>query len=184
MTWCQTFTGKRFDYARTMPDMVDIEDIARALSMQCRFNGHVSEFYSVAQHSVHVAAHLGHLPPKGRLQGLLHDATEAYIGDVVRPLKRLMPIYAIIEERVWLAVCEHFDITEVMHPDVLKADEQMLIREAMDLLPVDILAEWDENEGPSELVASITPLDPGRAERLFMMSYRALAREISNGTTT
>lgn len=177
----QTYRGHRFDYLRTTPEMVDIDDIARALSMQCRFNGHVSAFYSVAQHSVHVSEHLKHLPARGRMQGLLHDATEAYVGDVVRPLKRLMPIYATMEERVWLAVCEHFDITETMHPDVLMADEQMLIREAKEILPVDILTDWDENAGPSQIVNTIDPWLPGKAEQMFLSEYRAIAKEIDDG---
>lgn len=83
--WIQTYTGKRLSLTRPRPEEIDIEDVAHSLSLQCRFNGHTKQFYSVAQHSVFVAR-------KCRLQdaaimALLHDAHELATGDIVRPLK-------------------------------------------------------------------------------------------------
>lgn len=177
MSWMQTYTGVKFDLMRPTPDMVVIEDIAHALSMQCRFNGHVKHFYSVAQHSVHVAAHLHHLPTRGRLQGLLHDAPEAYVGDMVRPLKNSMRIFKFVEQTVWKAICAKFDLSVPLYTDVVIADNAMLHTEARDLHAIDHLADWELPEPPSELVQRVNPLDPARAEKLFLESFRALMEE-------
>ncbi|MFG0247924.1 MAG: phosphohydrolase, partial [Phycisphaeraceae bacterium JB051] len=79
MSWIQTYTGKAFYPLREDPGIIDIRDIAHALSLQCRFNGHCSDFYSVAQHSVHVSEVV---PQAFALWGLLHDAAEAYMSDL------------------------------------------------------------------------------------------------------
>ena len=110
MYWLQTFTGKKIDLINPTREMVDIEDIAHSLSMICRYNGHCRDFYSVAEHSVMVEAMGSQImlrreaernsdrlsaPPKltseivqQSLALLLHDAAEAYIGDLTTPLKR------------------------------------------------------------------------------------------------
>src|SRR4051812_43149736 len=77
-----THTGKWFNVLDPNPDEVDIEDIAHALALQCRFTGHTDEFYSVAQHSVLVA---NHCPSEYGIYGLLHDGSEAYLSDIARP---------------------------------------------------------------------------------------------------
>src|ERR1700683_336889 len=82
--WIVTFSGRRFYVLDPRPSDVRIEDIAHSLSLQCRFNGHVKNFYSVAQHSVLVSERCD---PADALYGLLHDASEAYIGDMSAPLK-------------------------------------------------------------------------------------------------
>ena len=86
--WVQTVTGKAFYPLKPDPSLISIEDIAWALSMQCRFAGHVLHFYSVAEHCVYIS---NSVPMEDALWGLLHDATEAYLTDVPRPLKPLMP---------------------------------------------------------------------------------------------
>src|SRR4051812_6540197 len=83
--WMQTISGKAFFPLDPRPADVDIQDIAHALAFQCRFGGHVKEFYSVAEHSVRVSLICAHEDAKW---GLLHDATEAYLSDIVRPVKR------------------------------------------------------------------------------------------------
>src|SRR5262249_3879894 len=97
--WIATITGKRWFVTDPHPDDVDIEDIAHGLSMVCRFGGQCREFYSVAQHSVLMANEMcrREAPPEMALWGLLHDAPEAYLGDMVRPLKRSMPNYKVLE---------------------------------------------------------------------------------------
>lgn len=85
----RTVKGNPFNLLRPEPHMVDLEEIAHALSMQCRYNGHVPSFYSVAEHSVRVSVVLeddGHSADV-QMAGLLHDAAEAYCGDMVRPMK-------------------------------------------------------------------------------------------------
>lgn len=86
----ETASGERFDLAAPDSERVHLADIAHALSLTCRFGGHVNGFYSVAEHSVLVHDLLGAqgAPPSIRLAGLLHDAHEAYLGDMITPLKR------------------------------------------------------------------------------------------------
>jgi len=81
-----TKSGRRVALLNPSPSQIVIGDIAHGLAHQCRFNGQTSKFYSVAQHSVLVASIL---PRELRLAGLLHDASETYLGDVVQPLKEL-----------------------------------------------------------------------------------------------
>lgn len=95
MTWAQTYTDRAFDYDDPQPSSICIEDIAHALSMICRFNGHTDRFYSVAEHSVEVANRIDKLISRNVYEvhpdiskwAILHDAAEAYTGDVVAPLK-------------------------------------------------------------------------------------------------
>lgn len=111
--------------------MADPADIAWSLSMQCRFNGHVKTHYSVAQHCL-VVAEL--VPPQFHLEALLHDTTEAYVGDLVSPLKQALPEYRQIEMRVWHAICARFDLDPVLPPCVHDADLIALATEKRDLM--------------------------------------------------
>ena len=115
--WIQTFTGRAFYVLDPRPEDVDIEDIAHALSMQCRFAGHCREFYSVAQHSV-TASWL--VPPEDALWGLLHDAAEAYVVDLPRPIKRAWQLesYGIIDRDVALPPGEQVGWQPQAHVEV------------------------------------------------------------------
>ena len=89
--WIQTYTGKKFFPLKPNPADICIEDIAHSLSMQCRFAGHSKQFYSVAQHcNAMVNCWFPH-PEQRELAkyALLHDASEAYLTDIPRPLKHL-----------------------------------------------------------------------------------------------
>lgn len=105
--WMQTATGRKFWPLDPRPNEVDIEDIAHALSMLCRFGGHCLRFYSVAEHSVLIARAT---PEPHRLWALLHDAAEAYVLDMVRPVKPHLTGYREIEERVMRAICVRFNL--------------------------------------------------------------------------
>lgn len=131
MSWIITRSGKRFDLLEPTATMVDPADIAWSLSMQCRFNGHGKAFYSVAQHCL-VVAEL--VPAQYQLEALLHDATEAYVGDLVSPLKQALPEYRQIEMHVWHAICRRFDIDPVLPPCVHDADLIALATERRDLM--------------------------------------------------
>lgn len=130
--WIVTHSGKQFDFHNPTPDMVCIEDIAHALSMSCRFGGHTQYHYSVAQHSMNVALLV---PQEHKLVALLHDATEAYIGDMVSPLKVLMPEFKKKEQQIWEVIAEKFGVPVEMDPIIKWADLQMLRVEREFLVP-------------------------------------------------
>lgn len=144
--------------------------IAAALSKICRFGGHTKQFYSVAQHSVLVSQIV---PYQYRLQALFHDATEAFIGDMVYPLKRIMPAYKAIEERLHNAIFDKLGIDPVMPPVVKEADRIALATERRDLMPADD-APWAILEGISPIVPTITALPPEKAQAGFMAWYRQI----------
>lgn len=102
-----TFSGRRIDLLSLNQNVYNILDIAHALSNICRFTGHTRSFYSVAQHSVLVSLLV---PPEDALAGLLHDAAEAFLGDVTSPLNQLLPNYQAIERRIGKAILAHFGI--------------------------------------------------------------------------
>lgn len=123
MNLITTFTGKKIDIQNVHPDDISILDIVQGLSNLCRFAGQTRRFYSVAEHSIRVAAQL---PPHLRLQGLLHDATEAYVVDLPSPIKTLLPEYKALELGVWQAISKNFGLPAELHPDVLAADRLLL----------------------------------------------------------
>lgn len=125
-------SGQYFDYLHPEASTFTIEDIARSLSRICRFGGHTREFYSVAQHSVYVAEIC---PREFRMQGLLHDAHEAFIGDMPMPLKTICPDYVAIEHRVEAAVRERFGLPAKLDDSVKVADMRMLARETLEFMP-------------------------------------------------
>jgi hypothetical protein len=126
-------SGVEIDFHAVTPEQINIWDIAHGLSMLCRFNGQVRQHYSVAQHSIRVAE----LVPMGdRLQALLHDATEAYLGDVITPLKNLIPEYRRLESTFWRAITTRFRIPEDMGAAVKAADQIALEEEASALTSI------------------------------------------------
>jgi hypothetical protein len=131
--WMQTFTGRQFHPLDPRPGDIDAADIAHALSLICRYGGHVHRFYSVAEHCVLMSEAV---PPEDALWALLHDATEAYVGDMVRPLKRSMPDYRRAEDRVMVAVAAHFGLNSATMPAAVKdADNRILLTERDALMP-------------------------------------------------
>jgi hypothetical protein len=128
--WIQTYTGKKFWPLDPRPEDVDIVDIAHALSMQCRFGGHCTRFYSTAEHSVYVSHHCG----SAALIGLLHDGSEAYLLDMLAPIKEYMPDYKAAEKRCQAAVYRAFGLPEVPPPGIKIADRRMLKTERMQIM--------------------------------------------------
>ncbi|MFZ6690260.1 YfbR-like 5'-deoxynucleotidase [Undibacterium sp. SXout20W] len=173
-----TASGSYFDLRAPMLSRIDIDTIAHALSNICRFTGHTREFYSVAQHSYH-ASFL--VPEEYALEALLHDAAEAYIGDVATPLKRQLPDYAGIESKVEQAIAAHFNLTLPMSEHVHRADQIMLATEKRDLMPEseDWFAGTDIQPMPTKLV----PVAPTMAKRLFLDRFHHLIvmNEIAQG---
>lgn len=171
MSWIQTYTGRKFDLSDPQPEMVTIEDIAHALSNVCRYTGHCKEFYSVAQHSVYVSEHVAE---PIRLQALLHDATEAYVTDVSRPLKQMLPAYREIEDRVWRAIAARFGLPEELAPEVKGADNLLLMTERDSLMAVKPEPWTAELEAIKPLPMHIRGWDPHFAEARFTRAFNRL----------
>lgn len=173
--WIQTHSGRRFNPIKPNPDAIVIQDIAHALSMQCRFSGHCREFYSVAQHCVLVSYICDH---KDALWGLMHDATEAYLVDVPRPLKRSGKLegYIEIEAVMTEAVCRRFALPFVEPPSVKKADTILLATEARDLMSP-LHSDWQQPVEP--LPFKIEAWDHNKAKDMFMKRFF----ELTTGST-
>lgn len=169
-----TYGGGQFDFARPEASVILVEDIAHALAHTCRFNGHTTAFYSVAQHSVMVSRIV---PPEDALAGLLHDAAEAYIGDMVTPLKRLLVNFCEIERHIEAEVLKRFGIGS-MPASVKQADHIMLATEKRDLLNSENQknACWITQNGIAPLPDRLLPLSPQAAEQAFLRRYAAIAR--------
>lgn len=163
MNWILTSTGKRFDLFKVDADMIDPRDISHSLAHLCRFNGHTREFYSVAQHSCIVAELV---PEKYKLAALLHDATEAYLGDMTRPLKQWMPYYRGVEDTLWERVSERFDLALELPACVHHADLIALATERRDLMPTDP-ATWDCLVGVEPMVEIIRPWSAAEARTTY-----------------
>lgn len=159
-----TSTGRYFNLLQPSHHHIEIGEIAHALGNICRFTGHVREFYSVAQHSYH-ASYL--VPPEHALAALLHDAAEAYVGDVASPLKHLLPDYQGIEARVEAAVFKRFNIDTPLDPCIKRADLIMLATEKRDLMP-EHLDDWDCLAGIAPMPQPLVPMAPPTARYCFL----------------
>jgi hypothetical protein len=165
-----TANGTYFDLLEPENNIIDIEVIAHALSNICRFTGHTVDFYSVAQHSVH-ASFL--VPPEHAMAALMHDAAEAYIGDIATPLKRLLPDYALIEMKVEAAVFDHFEIPFPFDACVKRADLVMLATEDRDLLPSHF-DKWFEGTDIEPMTDHIICWTPHEAQMKFLARFDEL----------
>ena len=209
MYWLQTFTGKLVDVEHPTPEMVDIQYIAHALSMTCRFGGHCRDFYSVAEHSLLVADEGMAIATKQEslkpgherildyerlgLILLLHDAAEAYTGDLTTPVKRTLDGFSGENvspttelERRWLsAIGEAFGLggglnSEVSSPIVKEADDRALAIEVVNLFhPVQPSWWADGRERPTtETLLRCHP--PAEARRQFLNRFWFLQRQLNH----
>lgn len=154
----RTFTGLYIDVFNPTIDMICIEDIAHGLSNVCRFAGQISEFYSVASHSICVS---NNVLKEHRLQALLHDASEAYLGDMPSPIKRMFPDYKNVEKNLMLVISEKFGINHILHPDVKESDKKVL----------QIEWEWFVNKNNNYKISTI-----GCQKELFLERFNKLYR--------
>lgn len=170
MSWIQTYSGKKFDILNPTLESICIEDIAHALSYQCRFSGHTKIHYSVAQHSVLVSYFC---EQNDAFWGLMHDASEAYLVDVPRPIKHLQEFsqYSRFEKQIQSLICEKFGLTDIEPPSVKFADNLLLSLEA-ECFMSPLHEEW---KFPlNKLPLTIKPLQPHEAEVLFLERFKKL----------
>ena len=166
--WVTTYTGGTFFPLAPRVEDVRIEDIAHALSNLCRFAGHVSEFYSVAQHSVLVSQICD---PDDGLWGLLHDASEAYLCDIVSPVKRAPALagYREVEHGVMQVIAQACGLPIDEPMSVKRADRALLRLEQRELMRMP--SGWHAGDVPN---LYLVPWPPALAKTLFLARYDQL----------
>jgi len=180
--WMQTYTGVAFRPWSAPADDIVLEDIAHSLAFQCRYNGHVGRFYSVAQHAVLLATYAlddESRPADTRLDDaywcLFHDAAEAYIGDMVRPVKIEMPAFRALDDDLTAKVAERFNLPGTVIPDHVKSLDARILLDERDALLTMPPQEWDVDQ-LAPLGIGIVPWSPEDAEEAFLMTYARLER--------
>jgi hypothetical protein len=162
--WMQTFTGRAFWPLDPRPEDIDPADIAHSLSMLCRYGGHVSRFYSVAEHCVLMSRAVS---SENALWALLHDATEAYLVDLPRPLKRSMPKYQDVELVLMWSIAARFGIPADEPGEVREADNRILHDERAELMR-ESPWPWTAIEDVEPLGVPILGWRPGLGEQLWL----------------
>lgn len=177
-----TFTGKLINPIQPDIKQICIEDIAQALSNCCRFGGHCNQFYSVAQHSVTVSTLCD---PEDALAGLLHDGSEAYLSDIVRPVKYTaqMSQYREIEATLERAIYARFGLPWPMPPSVKVADDICVVSEAIALFSpspswaTDTL--WNKYGMKTPHFTLPTTWSPKFAKSMFLRRYLELTAGVT-----
>jgi hypothetical protein len=176
--WIQTYTGKQFFPLEPRAEDIDIIDIAHALSNLCRYGGHTAWHYSVAQHSIYVSEHC---KPEHALWGLLHDASEAYLVDIPRPIKHhpSMIAYRTYEAQLERTIFEHYGLFGAPPAEIKTWDNVLLRTEQRDLM-TEAPAAWEDNRVGVSKTLNISPWEPMTAERLFLERFHRLYRNPDN----
>ncbi|SRR5260221_557774 len=163
--WMATYSGTKFWPGDPRSEEIHLGDIAHALSNLCRFGGHLRHFYSVAEHSVHICRAA---PESLKRVALFHDASEAYLVDMPRPIKAMLPEYKNIEAGLEKCIAKRFDLSFPWPRKIKELDNAIL------------LTEWAMFGGAPEMVNHLNgnfsePLkvklegwDPQRAELEFL----------------
>lgn len=156
----RTLTGKKFDINRPGADMIDIQDIAAGLANQGHFNGQSPYFFSIAQHCILVcdeyAIQNQDAPDEMKLLALLHDASEAYTGDMIKPLKIYMDSFVAVENSIMQAIAHRFKLP---------------IHRLSEIKPYDLLIQNLEYEGFYNN-GVITYMDPEHARKIFVDRFK------------
>ena len=165
-------SGNYFNFVDPEGSDFTIEDIAHGLAMTSRFGGQCKRFYSVAEHSFCAAWQVA---PQFAFAALMHDAAEAFIGDIPRPLKMILPDYKHIEERIESAVLGRFGI-ETPLPDEVKAiDLAMLATEQRQVM--DNYDDWAPIRGVVPLPIYLPFWSPKQAKAQFLQRFDELRRQ-------
>jgi hypothetical protein len=162
-------SGRLFDFLDPHGSEFDIEDIAHGLAQVCRYAGQCRSFYSVAEHSMLVADVVRDHP----YEALMHDAAEAFIGDVTRPFKQLLPEYRRIEAVVEDAIVERFGLDPRARAEVKRADLRVLAAEQAQVMAAGC-ADWAAQAGIDPAPVQVRNLDPQSAKREFLTRHAQL----------
>lgn len=169
-------SGRYLDLKNPRPESIAIEDIACGLSKICRFGGQIEQWFSVAEHSILCSsqASADGRSTECQLAVLMHDAAEAFVGDVVKPLKEMLTDFEEIEHRINLAIEKKFGIDYAAHRDVIKEiDRAMLIAERKILCGIDGV-KWAGEDEVRELRIYIFHMDNYLAEKSFVNIFNSL----------
>ena len=167
-------SGKLVDPLDLQPEDIDVTDIAYHIGAQCRFSGGVKDFYSVGQHSV-LASYI--VPPEFAWDALFHDAAEAYLQDMARPLKAepyFGKAYRGAEMRVEKVIGEVLDVVFPMPPEVKEADEILLVTEARDLKHG--TKGWEHFQDVKPLKEPLKAWSPRQSRTRFLARYNQLSK--------
>ena len=164
MCWIETYTGLQFFPFNPRPEDVRIEDIAHALSMRCRWGGHCKSFYSVAQHCV-LLCDLAN----DRLWGLMHDSAEAYLTDVMKPIKERINDIVIIESKILKVIAGVYGLQLPIPDEIHNLDAQLLATERRDLMP-----NTQCKSSATPLQERITPWNQRTAKSMFLDRFNYL----------
>lgn len=169
-----TVSGRSVDVVHPEPEMFFIEDIARGLAMQCRYIGQVRKFYSVAEHSFLVSMLVGD-DPTVQMWALLHDASEAFLGDLAAPIKNIpeLATYRLIERRLTATICKCFNLPFNEPPIVKLVDLNIRINEQRTLKGRKLL------KGEEELPITLGCWMPDYAEKIFLERYYSLKNQLT-----
>ena len=180
MSYITTVTGKHFYPLNPNPKDIDIEDIAQSLSLICRANGHFKHFYSVAQHSIACAEEAIErgCSVEVILGCLLHDASEAYLCDVTRPVKKHIPQYLRAEEKLQAVIWKRFigrDLTDTEQNQIFEIDDHILSQEFHLLMPEDLNEDYRKLQSECECEYQ----DPQEVKERFIHLAHILKYEIT-----
>jgi len=170
--WIETFSGKKFTFDEINEDTIDIKDIAHALSLQCRFNGHVDRLYTVGEHCIRVSRLL---PVRLKMAGLLHDAAETYIGDFVSPAKNMFPGIIDLENKILKTIYIKFGVGALnseAKKKIDRADKIMVALEAKNFLTNTIYPWADDILKKYDIaVYGLMTMEPEETERQFLIEF-------------
>lgn len=162
--------GTYFDFLNPDGSEYTIEDVAHALSLINRFNGHTDRFYSVAQHSVLASEHVR---AGWEYEALMHDAPEFVVGDMTRPLSELCPDYKALKKRIEASVCRRFEVLYPFPPVIHEIDIRMLRTEQEQLMDAgnDV---WGITQGVEPIPVRLMSWSPEHARKRFLERYHEL----------
>ena len=166
----QLYSGKPFYFDEFKEEYIDIVDIAHSLSLIVRFNGHCNWLHSVALHSWYMSYLVS---PENALCALLHDATEAYMGDVVTPLKNLLPEFSKMENELWKVITSKYGLPFDIPDEVKMVDKRIVFTEKRDVLNEPLGVDWGGEVRPHETF-TVEEFDWRTVKTMFLDRFKEL----------